>query len=275
MVPRIFALALIIQTLSAQTCDETQECYQSTLTSTAYCQGFRACQEAAMTSTAYCYSYYSCYDATMTGLSYIYGHYAAQYAKISTSSNIYIDGSYGAANSQIDGSIIYAYGFRALQSATIEPISNNLDLYLYGEYAGISANIKCYSGDDCDIYCRGTGCSSANFYCYTGATCTYDCNDNEPCPNLIEGTESGLTDAMIDKIFEENKKKIINDVPRAIPPTYSPKPRGFYLSFDNWQFGILCVLNALFIVLSVGLCLHNISKRKEDLNYSTKKVDFE
>jgi len=287
MVARAFIFASIINVLSALDCitDETAGCTGTFISvNPTNCRGYQACKDKNIFvsgGTVSAYGDQSAYGANIQATNVnAFGYQSMYTTDIQITGTLTIDGYQGAYGSNIKAAVVTSYGRNSLYTATIEPYSTTLTVNLYGSQSGYNADVICQSGSTCTVNCvTQTACQSLQIYCYSGATCKYDCdgdgNDNFGCPSVVTGVDTGLTDPQIHEIYLRNlaKKPKIKPLPE-LPGPESPAQQPFILSFTSSQFGLLCVLNALFVFASVGLCLWNISTAKNQGQF-IKKVDFE
>ena len=207
----VVVLSLLVDSSLSQStstiCDDAYECESSIISTTyTYCYGYFGCDEASINSTyVYNYGSYASYLADIASTYvYSYGFRANYYASMAVS-------------------YVYSYGFQSSLYADLEPKDGTLVTYLFGYYAGYYADIQCYSGDTCYVYCGSAyGCYNTKFYCYSEATCYYDCSDDPNyCPTLYSGIGSQITsegnvvtpkhfnmlkDDQINKLREDNKQ---------------------------------------------------------------------
>ena len=68
-----------------------------------------------------------------------------------------------------------------------DDIFDSLSISFNGYFSGYNATIYCWSGQTCDIKCKGNGCLGAVLLCETESDCTVDCNEamNISCPYQI------------------------------------------------------------------------------------------
>ena len=180
---------------------------------TTYCYNEDSCEdEDISTTTCDCYGYYGCEGANITSdYTYSFGAYS-NYEGYSDDEYIWSYGLLANYYGDIETYAIYAYGYLSAYEATISPLSNTLYAYFYGYYSGYYADILCYSGDTCRVYCGSSyGCADLDFYCYSGAYCYYDCaNDTDYCPTLYSGVDS--TVEYVTGLDEIEEKLKINHV---------------------------------------------------------------
>eukprot|EP00484_Ammonia_sp_Unknown_P018212 CAMPEP_0197031732 /NCGR_PEP_ID=MMETSP1384-20130603/10642_1 /TAXON_ID=29189 /ORGANISM="Ammonia sp." /LENGTH=645 /DNA_ID=CAMNT_0042461301 /DNA_START=448 /DNA_END=2385 /DNA_ORIENTATION=+ len=109
------------------------------------------------------------------------------------STHIQAYGEQSAANANVTGHIIEGYGSYSLSSSVIDSASlENMEVKLYGHYAGKAAVIVCRAGAHCEIDCKHTGCKRATLVCEDGSVCNLrpvGCNetnkvDGIDCPRL-------------------------------------------------------------------------------------------
>ena len=175
----ICLLALFGRTFGQSiTCDDSYECDDDTLTY----------------YYVYCYGYYGCESADITATyTYSYGSLATYYADVTTS-YLLAYGYRAAYYADVISYYVYAYGYQALLYADLESRGSVLYIYAYGFYGAYGADLLCYSGDTCRLYCGGSsGCLYSKFYCYSGSTCYYDCSTDSVCPTLYSGVGSSVT----------------------------------------------------------------------------------
>lgn len=186
----------------------------------------------------------------------------------------------GAFGAQIKAINLYGTGHEALKNTDIEARATILNVTLDGYFSGRDASIICRSGDECNVYCIGYGCSGANFYCYSGATCFYDCEETpDHCPTLIGGVDSSLSDTEIHQIYLDNKQSHAvksNEYPRdGFFADVNPKNVGLNTLFTAQTLGLMA--GCLFVGLSLGLCAFNcknLMKGEKNFDFKNNKLEF-
>lgn len=287
MVASIIIFATIASVLSAidiTTCDDTQECEDfSWVTNNQHltCRGYQSCLDGIYIATSYqakIYGFQGAQDSTIgCSIVYAYGPEALLDAKVTAASSVYLYGVDSGKSAVIYTPNVYAYGYQSASGAQIQTQTAALNVRFYGYQSGYNTQIKCLSGDTCTVECTGDAChvstNPTTLYCYNGAICKPVCEDETQCPNMIGGPESELTDPQIHEIYLRDRKRI--DGLRK-PQSYEYQPKDvskWILSFSASQFTLLCILNALFVFVFVGLCLWNVSTAKKKHDF-TKKVDY-
>ena len=130
--------------------------------------------------------------------------HACRLNTISDVNYLYVDGDGGAQNSDISGfNRIYARGYEALTSATIDTDGVTTAMAIFGGYDTTNgATFNCASGSTCYIYCTSnTGCEGLDVYCY--GTCVIDCDDDYECP-----TETDMSLLASPEASKEDKKRL-------------------------------------------------------------------
>eukprot|EP01084_Bolivina_argentea_P319773 554670_1 len=101
---------------------------------------------------------------------------------------LYCYGSAACKEAHIRGiENIYCIGYQGCQMANISSFGRDLTLILTGDSAGERATIRCNTGDNCYILCKGLdSCKEMELIC--DGTCFLECNLDTQCPVSWSGT---------------------------------------------------------------------------------------
>ena len=263
----LLLLTLLVKiSLSVKYCYDYQECKSESITlqDTVYCYGRRSCESASISIGVVNHVGYA---------NVILSSRLSGYLATIESPNVEISGEGGASNAQITATTVNAYSKHATSSAEIKSTGDELTVNMAAYQAGYGTDIICTNGQTCTLDCvYEKACYNTNFYCYEGSTCIFhshcpdDGSETDYCLNIYQTTDSGLTDVGVREIYLKNKNRIPVDTPDPdIDPITIPNddsiPNDFshyVLSFNDVQFSVL-LLCALLILISIGLCLYNMS----------------
>ena len=106
----------------------------------------------------------------------------------------------GYASATSSDGLFYGTSAYALKNSIIKSGGIDLEIQLYGYYAGYNLTIICETGDRCDIVCQGNGCKYTFYICEESGNCDISCDESNSvdCPIERNATMPALQANLVD-----------------------------------------------------------------------------
>jgi len=211
-----------ITSVEDMTCSGTNSCKESKIKTMAsiQCSGNRACYGSRIEarSDTDCNGHYACSNTQITTNHQLScnGMGSCYKTNMEITKTVDVNGYFGASYSTISAAEIHSFGYLSTAFTTIDSEGREqIDIKLFGHYAGYGSSVICRKGSLCSLTCKGTGCKNVDYICLDGSECnvkpsicaddpSVDGIDDIDCPNIVRGLSES------DKL-ESFKEQRLND----------------------------------------------------------------